>query len=616
MLYDQYFIDDLKNRADLVRIVEMHVPLKKKGANWWGNCPFHGEKTASFSVSPQKGFFKCFGCGKGGNAYSFLMELEGLNFPEAIKRVAEISGVPLPEPVDDKNYERSKQRKKEQKAIADQIIELNKYALDFWEYHLTENNSHSKAAREYLEKREISEETIKKFHIGFSPDSWDALMSLLKEKGADEKLIELSGLVSVNEEKKRVYDRFRGRVMFPVLNVDGNPIAFGARILGQGEPKYLNSPETPAYTKGDHLYGLFQSKENIRKQKYAILVEGYLDLIALYQFGVTNCAASLGTAFTEQQARLLSRFAKKVVVNYDGDKAGVKAARRAIETLLVENFEIKVLVLPNGQDPDDFIRANGFEAYKKQHKDNAITYLQFVLETAVSTRNLSVPKQKAEAIEEVLPIISTVSNPIQKRDSFDQAMNFLRVDDAILKRDLWQAVKIGSKIEAQTVKQQVTRATQAKMTVAEQRLLELLIYDNELREIILPQLEETDFEMLATASVFRALFEIQATGAEISLDNLLKSVGEDETAQDFVPVLLMSEPLRDGGEAIDEVLRDAENCVATMRSMAITNHILEISQELIHAEQSGNIELLNQLVIKQIELARLKRDLQQRINEK
>ena len=442
MLYDQYFIDDLKNRADIVRIVEMHVPLKKKGANFWGNCPFHGEKTASFSVSPAKGFYKCFGCGKGGSAYNFVMELEGLNFPEAIKRVAEISGVPLPEPVDDKNYERNKQRKKDQKAIADQVIELNRYALEFWEHCLQENSGFQ--AREYLEKREIPEEVIKQFHIGYSPDSWDALMSLLKEKGADEKLIEASGLVSINEEKKRVYDRFRGRIMFPVLNIDGNPVAFGARILQQGEPKYLNSPETPAYTKGDNLYGFFQSKEEIRKKKYAILVEGYLDLIALYQFGVTNCVASLGTAFTEQQSKLLGRFAKKVVVNYDGDKAGVKAARRAIEILLADDFEIKILVLPNGQDPDDFIRANGFASYKQQHEKSATTYLQFVLETAVQERNLSVPKQKAEAIEDVLPVISIVRNPIQKRDSFDQAMNALRVDDTMLRRDLWKSVKLGS----------------------------------------------------------------------------------------------------------------------------------------------------------------------------
>ncbi len=614
MLYDQYFIDDLKSRADLVRIVEMHVPLKKKGQNWWGNCPFHGEKTASFSVSPQKGFYKCFGCGKGGSAYNFVMELEGLNFPEAIKRVAEISGVPLPEPVDDKNYERNKQRKKERKAIADQVIELNKYALEFWEHHLQENNANSKAAREYLEKREISDEIIKAFHIGYSPDSWDALMSLLKEKGADEKLIEASGLVSINEEKKRVYDRFRGRVMFPVLNIDGQPVAFGARILAQGEPKYLNSPETPAYTKGDHLYGFFQSKEEIRKKKYAILVEGYLDLIALYQFGVTNCVASLGTAFTEHQAKLLGRFAKKVVVNYDGDKAGVKAARRAIEILLAEDFEIKVLVLPNGQDPDDFIRANGFTAYKKQHETNATTYLQFVLETAVQERNLAVPKQKVEAIEDVMPVLSAIRHPIQKRDSFDQALSFFRIDDSILKRDLWKSVKLGAKIETDTVRQQVARATQAKMTVAESRLLELLIYDNELREIILPQLEETDYEPLATASVFRAVLQLQKTGAEITLESLLELVETDETASDFVPVLMMSEPPREAGDAIDEVLHDAESCVFTLRSMAISNRILEISQELILAEQSGNSELLGHLVAEQIGLARLKRDLQNRVN--
>ena len=612
MLYDQLFIDDLKNRADLVRIVEMHVPLKKKGANWWGNCPFHGEKTASFSVNPAKGFYKCFGCGKGGSAYNFVMELEGLNFPEAIKRVAEIAGVMLPEPIDDKNYERNKQRKKERKEIADQVIELNRYALEFWENCLQDERA--KEAREYLEKREISEEIIKKFHIGYAPDSWDALMSLLKEKGADEKLIEASGLVSINEEKKRVYDRFRGRVMFPVLSADGNPIAFGARILQQGEPKYLNSPETPAYTKGDHLYGLFQCKDEIRKKKYAILVEGYLDLIALYQFGVTNCVASLGTAFTEHQSRLLGRFAKKVVVNYDGDKAGVKAARRAIETLLAEDFEIKILVLPNGQDPDDFIRANGFKAYKQQHENSATTYLQFVLETAVQERNLAVPKQKAEAIEDVLPVISIVRNQIQKRDSFDQAMNFLRVEDSILKRDLWKSVKLGARIETDTVKQQVARATQAKMTIAEARLLELLIYDDELREIILPQLEETDYEMLSTASVFRAVLELQKTNAEITLESLLSLCESDEMAQDFIPVLLMSEPPRSGGEAIDEVLADAESCVFTLRSMAISTRILDISQELMVAEQSGNTELLNHLVSEQIELARMKQDLQRKLS--
>jgi DNA primase len=362
MLYPQYFIDDLKNRADIVRIVEAYVPLKKKGANFWGNCPFHGEKTPSFSVAPAKGFYKCFGCGKSGTAFNFLMELEGLNFPEAIRRVAEMSGVTLPEPVDDEQYQKTKKKKAERKLIADEVVELNTIALEFWQSELNANSAESSHAREYLLGRGISEETQNDFRIGYAPDSWDTLMSLLKERGADDKLLAISGLVSVNEEKKRTYDRFRGRIMFPVLDVNGRPIAFGARILDKGEPKYLNSPETPAYIKGEHLYGLFQTKTEIQRSKFAILVEGYLDLISLYQFGIRNTVASLGTAFTPEQAKLLSRFARKTVVNYDGDSAGVKAARRAIEPLLDQDFEIKVLVLPNGQDPDDFIRPMALKA--------------------------------------------------------------------------------------------------------------------------------------------------------------------------------------------------------------------------------------------------------------
>ncbi len=610
MIYDQYFIDDLSARADLLRIIEPHVPLKKKGASYWGNCPFHGEKTASFSVSPAKGFYKCFGCGKGGNAYSFLMEIEGLTFPEAIKKVADISGVPLPEPVDDKKYEQNKKRKIERKAIADHVIELNQYALEFWEHALQENNPHAREAREYIEKRGISDETRGIFRLGYSPDRWDALMSYLAEKGADEKLVEQSWLVSINEEKKRVYDRFRGRLMFPVLDVSGKPVAFGARILAHGDPKYLNSPETPAYVKGENLYGLYQCREEIRKKKYAILVEGYLDLLALYQAGVSNCVASLGTAFTDSQAKLLSKFTRQIVVNYDGDGAGIKAARRAIETLLTADFDIKVLVLPNGQDPDDFIGANGFEAYRKQHQDHAFPFLRFVLENSVKERNLASPKKKAEAIEDVLPIVSLIRNSVEKRDSFDQAMSFLRVEDATLKRELWKTVKLGTHFDLTDIKQSVARATQIRLTVAEQRLLEMAIHDTELRQIILPQLEETDFEELASAPIFRALLTIHENGSEMTLENFLKLTADDPLSEDLLPLLVMSPPPREPDEAIDEVLAEAERCLTTLRGMAISRRIVEISQELALAEQNGNAQLLSHLVKEQIDLSRLKYELE------
>jgi DNA primase len=607
MRFPEHFIEELRHRADLVRIIEPFTPLKKKGANWMGCCPFHQEKTPSFSVNPAKGFYKCFGCSKGGNAFTFLMEIEGLSFPEAIKKVAEVSGVPLPEPIDDKKFEQVKKKKEAEKQIADAVIELNQFALEFWENHLQETSG--KQAREYLEKRGISDETRQNFRIGYAPDSWDALMSHLKSKGADEKLIEQSGLVSINEEKKRVYDRFRGRLMFPVLDVNGKPIAFGARILDKGEPKYLNSPETPAYIKGEHLYGLFQDKEDIRRKKFAILVEGYLDLIALYQAGVHNAVASLGTAFTPNQAKLLHKFARKIVVNYDGDSAGVKAARRAIETLLAEDFEIKVLVLPDGQDPDDFIRANGVDSYNIQ-RGNAFPYLQFVLENATRERNLALPKQKADAIEDVLPVISAVRNSIQKRESFDQAMNYLRVEDAVLKRDLWKTVKLGAHVDAGTIRKTVSRTMQARLTVAEQRLLEFIIHDAELRGLILPQLEETDYEALATASVFRALLTIQADGKQFTAENLENLVSDDLQVQEVLPLLLMSEPPREPDEAIDEILAEAEKCVFTLRGMAIANRILEISQELVNAEQTGDFALRDQLVREQIEWARMKYELE------
>jgi len=614
VLYDQYFIDDLKDRADLVRIIELYAPLKKKGASWMGCCPFHQEKTPSLSVSPAKGFYKCFGCGKGGNAFTFLMEMEGLNFPEAIQRVAEMTGVPLPEPIDDGQYKQNKERKEKKKQLAEQVIDLNKIALEFWEAELQNKSPKANAAREYLESRGISEEVQKQFRIGYSPDSWDSLLNHLKEKGTDEKLIEQSGLVSVNEEKDRVFDRFRGRIMFPVLDVTGNPVAFGARAMGDDQPKYLNSPETPAYVKGQHLYGLFQSKEAIRQKKFAILVEGYLDLIALYQFGITNVAASLGTAFTPEQSKLLSRFTKKIVINYDGDSAGVKAARRAIEELLPQDFEIKVLVLPNGQDPDDFVRANGQDGYNGA-RGQAVPFLYFAFDASMRGRSLANPRHKAEAIEDVVPVISAIKNPIQKRESFDQAMDFFRVDDTGLKRDLWSAVKNGSQAPPETIRREVKRVAQAKITVAEQNLLELLVHDAELRQMVLPILEESDYESLATASIFRAIYEIDQRGEELDLGALLDATSEDEIAEDLVPLLLIGEPKRGEGEVLDGVFHEAENCILSLRSMAIQNRIHEVSQELLAAEQSGDVDQVNSLVSEQLDLSKMKHVLLSKLKE-
>jgi len=397
--------------------------------------------------------------------------------------------------------------------------------------------------------------------------------------------------------------------MFPVLDVNGRPIAFGARAMGSDEPKYLNSPETAAYTKGEHLYGLFQGKNEIRNKKFAILVEGYLDLIALAEFGITNTAASLGTAFTPEQSKLLSRFTKKVVINYDGDAAGIKAARRAIEHLLPQDFDIKVLVLPDGQDPDDFIRGNGVEAYNER-RGNASSFLRFALEASLSGRKLKNAKQKAEAIEDFLPVISAIRNNVQRRESFDQAMTFFQVEDPGLRRELWTSLKSDHHASTDYIAQRVSRAARGKVTVAESRLLELLIFDEHLRDVLLPQLEPSDYSDLATADLFGALLDIHNAGQQVTTETLLERIGDDENTVDLCHQLLSGSPRREPDEPVDAVLVEAENCVISLRNMAIANRVMEISREAIMAEQAGNVELFNQLTFEQLELEKIRRDLQ------
>ncbi len=580
-----------------MRVIQDYVSLKKKGANWMACCPFHQEKTPSFSVSPSKEIFYCFSCQKGGSVFTFVMEMERVSFPEAIKIVAEKVNMPLPAMQDDGRYEA---RRKE----ADEVVELNSWALEWWEAQLAEGNAEAQAARDYIEGRDITDETRATFRLGYAPDSWDGLGSHLKRQGASAAQIERSGLV-VKKDAGGFYDRFRGRVIFPVLDAQGRAVAFGGRVMQTGEPKYLNSPETAAYTKGRHLYGLHQTREEIRRKKFVILVEGYLDVIVPFQFGVRNAVASLGTALTPEQAKLLGRFARRVVVNYDGDRAGISAAKRAIETLLAEDFDIKVLVLPDNADPDSFIKAQGVEAYHER-RGAALPYIQFVLDQAMRERNLRRPADKAEAVEEVLPFVRAVQNRIQKREYFDMAMDALRIEEPALRKELWQTVAKNAatgaahNAEASSVQDKVARAESAPLTVAEQRLLELLMHDAELRRALLPQIEPDDYEDLPTAAVFGALKEIEAAGAAVSFDILAARTEGDAVASDLVPLLLLSEPARAEGEATDDVLAEAESCLLTLRLMRVERRLKDLALEIVAAERAGDHERRDRLVMENL----------------
>ena len=593
MRFPQTFIDDLRRQADIVRVIQDYVALKKKGANWMACCPFHQEKTPSFSVNPAKDIFYCFGCGKGGSVFNFVMEIERVSFPEAIRIVAEKVNVPLPALEEDKRFET---RRRE----ADEVIELNTWALEWWEQQLAQGGGEAQAAREYIAGRSITEETRQIFRLGFAPNSWDGLSSHLKRKGATAAQIERSGLV-VKKDGGGFYDRFRGRVIFPVLDAQGRAVAFGGRVLtSDQEPKYLNSPETAAYTKGRHLYGLHLTRDEIRRKGFAILVEGYLDLIIPFQAGVRNMVASLGTALTPEQVKLLGRFARKVVVNYDGDRAGIKAAQRAIETLLAEDFEIKLLVLPDGADPDEFIKAHGAESYHER-RGKAQTFMQFVLDQATRDRNLHNPPEKGEAVKEVLPFVRVVRDRIGRRDYFDQAMDALRVEDAGLRRTLWREVNAPANAPATDVKQQVAQAAHVPPTVAEQRLLELLVHDAELRREVLPQLDADVYADLPTAPLFAALKDLAEAGAAIDFDSLHERVGaDDEELRKLVALVWWSEPERAEGEATDEVLAVAESCLTTLRLMRVERRLKELTAEIAAAERAGDEARRNELVMESL----------------
>ncbi len=587
MRFPQTFIDDLRRQADIVRIVQDYVSLKKTGANWVARCPFHKETKPSFSVNPAKDIFYCFGCQKGGSVFNFVMEIERVTFPEAIKIVAEKTGVPLPKLVDDSRFEA---RKRE----SDQVIELNQWALQWWQDQL-ENRS-AAAIRDYLKERGVTKETRQTFQLGFAPESWDALSTHLRQKGASQEQIERSGLV-VKKEEGGSYDRFRGRLMFPVFDAQGKPIAFGGRTLDpEGEPKYLNSPETTAYTKGRHLFGLNLTRDEIRRQGFAILVEGYLDLIIPYQFGVRNLVASLGTALTPEQVKLIGRFARKVVVNYDGDRAGVQAAKRAIETILAEDLEVKVLVLPDNADPDEFIRKHGVTEYQRR-RGEAQPHIQFVIDQAVRDRNLHSPADKAAAVEETLPFVRAVRSRIQRSEYFEIAMDSLRVQPE-QRRELWTRIRSGASTDAASV-QEVIKPT-AKATVAEEKLLGLLLAHEELRKIFLPRLEASDTDDLATASIFRALIKLSEAGSEISFDSLSEETAADSLATDVLPRLIMNAV----AEPFDESLATAESCLSTLRLMKVDRRIDELRSEAAEAERSGDTERRDRLAAELLDLSK------------
>src|SRR5687768_6941674 len=420
MAIPQSFIQELLARADVVEIVGRYVQLKKGGANYMGLCPFHGEKSPSFSVSPSKQFYHCFGCGKNGNAIGFLMEHAGMNFVEAVKDLAGQYAMQVPE--EDRSpedRERAAQQRQKQSTLSD-VLEK---AGQAYRKHLKA----SPRAIDYLKGRGLSGEIARQFGLGYAPAGWRSLASVFPDY--DDPLLAESGLVIVSEEDDKRYDRFRDRVMFPIRNVKGECIGFGGRVLGDEKPKYLNSPETPVFSKGRELYGLFEARNAVREAGYVLVTEGYMDVVALAQLGFPNAVATLGTACTPEHVHKLFRFTDSVVFSFDGDEAGRRAARKALEGALpyaTDVRTVKFLFLPPEHDPDSFIREFGKDEFQRYVRQ-AVPLSVFLLEAAREGCDLGTAEGRAHMAANAKPLWTQLPDGALRRQLLGEIAGLVQV---------------------------------------------------------------------------------------------------------------------------------------------------------------------------------------------
>lgn len=488
-------IQEIRQQADIVAVISEYVALEQAGKNFKGCCPFHQEKTPSFIVSPERQTYHCFGCGAGGNVFSFLMQYEKYSFPEAVHVLARRLGIRIPEPAGQKDTQQLQR--------TDLLHQLHREVANFFAYQLKQSQ-HAQHARDYLEQREISKATIEAFGIGYAPPGWDDIQKHFARKYPMELLLE-SGLMIKRKEGGGQYDRFRDRLMVPIHDERGRVVAFGGRILGDGEPKdlnspkYLNSPESPIFHKGKVLFGLHQAKRAIRQQDEVILVEGYFDMIVPYSLGVANLAATMGTALTNDHLRLLQRYTKNVVLMFDADPAGIKAVQRTLDLFLESGFAVRAVILPQKDDPDTAIRRMGADAFR-EYITTAPTLLDFIRERIMEQFDLSRDDQRVACANQILASIVKIQNITERNEQIRKTAGLLNVTEAGERALFEQFKKV-----ARTGKARITTQVDAKpskLPALERYLLKALLKDKRLIGL----LQETGFDAaVLTHPVSRAV---------------------------------------------------------------------------------------------------------------
>ncbi len=528
-------ISQVIDRCDIVDTISAYVPLKRAGRNFKANCPFHHEKTPSFVVNPDKQIFHCFGCGEGGNIFAFLMKQEHLTFPEAVRLLAQKVNISLPE-------DKINQAVKNDRQVILDVLELasgyfNKILLS------EKNKEENKTARDYLKARGVSLETVKKFQLGFAFDEWDGLLKYLKEKNISLGLMEKAGLIIPRGKGEGFYDRFRNRIMFPVLDLMGHCRAFGGRAIEQiaqeekNSAKYINSPETPIYTKGNHLYGFHLAKQAIVQEDLAVIVEGYMDCVIPHQAGVANVVASLGTALTVEQIRLLRRFTKNVVMLFDMDRAGQLAILRALDILVEEDMHVRVATLIAGHDPDSFIREYGVELFKERIR-NAQTLFDYKLSFLVKEYDIKTVEGKAKIAQEMLETIGKINHAVLKNGYVKRLTQSLGIAEEALNIELGKLEKSIERRKVEEVKE--SAPSLGSLNGVESDILKLILEEEDFIGPTKEEIGPADFKDQRVRTIIQWIYESFERGEKIHVGSLISKM-EDQGLRQFLSSLLTKE---------------------------------------------------------------------------
>lgn len=557
MAIDQSFLDELTARSDIVDVVSRYVSLKKSGSNYFGLCPFHNEKSPSFSVAPDKQIFHCFGCGTGGGVISFIMRAEGLEFYDAVSFLAKQNGMTVPQ-----NEYDTKTSKRRERLLALMRDAARFYYAELWK---PENI----AVQRYFAKRGLTRKIMNRFGLGFAPNSFFATMDALKQKGYTLDELSACGLVS-KSEKGNLYDRFRNRVMFPIFDIRGNVIAFGGRVMDDSKPKYLNSPETPIFHKSRNLFAINQAKKT--NSDYFILAEGYMDVIALHQAGFDSAVASLGTSLTDEQARLLSRYTKTVIISYDADNAGQTASQRAIDILKKADINVRVVKIPNAKDPDEFIKQHGSDAFRRLIEKSSDD-TQYKINNILSKYDLDEPSEKIAFLQEVSQMLALIENNIEREVYTARVAKLASVSvDSLLvevKNALQKRRNIIKKQQHREVRSAIEKAQPSDRNLkyenivsarAEEGILSLIFADNSLVDYLNDKISPDDFTSPILKDIFLYSLELSNQGRNITVP-AFEGHFDSSVLSLIAKIASRPTPAHEKEKAIDDYIYKIKDCV-------------------------------------------------------